>query len=129
VQLNDSIASSVIMPTDTESILADTTAEILPEQPVEIKEQQKESNKIQTNTLLLANTKYYIVAGVFREEDNADKLVRELKLKGYNAEKFGKIGKMHAVSYAVFASKEEADNYLQKIKGSADAGAWIKIVD
>lgn len=76
-----------------------------------------------------AGTKYYIVAGVFRDEHNADKLVDDLRKKNYNAEKFGKIGQMWAVSYEVFATKKEADNYLSKIKTENDPDAWIRIVD
>ncbi len=78
---------------------------------------------------VFAGTKYYVVAGVFREESNADNLVLDLKRKGYNAEKFGKIGRMHAVSYDVFPSKQEADRLMMKIKRDVDPNAWVKIVD
>lgn len=78
---------------------------------------------------IFAGTKYYVVAGVFKIESNADKLVIELRKKGYNAEKFGKIGNMHAVSYDVFPTKREADRLMLKIQREVDKGAWIKIVD
>ncbi len=77
----------------------------------------------------LPGTKYYVVAGVFKEESNADNLVKNLRSKGYNAEKFGKIGKMHAVSYDVFPTKNEADSYMLKIKREIDKDTWIRIVD
>ncbi len=74
-------------------------------------------------------TKYYVVAGAFSNEQNADKLVIDLNQKGYNSEKFGKIGSLHAVSYDVFSSKSEADQLLNKIQAETDPQAWIKRVD
>jgi nucleoid DNA-binding protein len=73
--------------------------------------------------------RFYIVAGVFSSEQNAKKLVKELKLKGYNSENFGKIGSLYAVSYDVLSSKEEADKILSKIKKAYDPKAWIKVIE
>lgn len=77
----------------------------------------------------ISGKKYYVVAGVFKEESNADKLVITLTQKGYNAEKFGKIGALHAVSFDVFPTKKEADQFMMKMKKEVDAETWIKIVD
>jgi cell division septation protein DedD len=68
------------------------------------------------------------VAGVFREEQNADNLVIELRNQGYNSEKFGKIGKLHAVSFGVYTSKSEAEKELRRIKQGVNPEAWIKVV-
>jgi nucleoid DNA-binding protein len=76
-----------------------------------------------------ASVRYYIVAGVFRDENNAVKLVNELKQKGYNAEKFGRIGNLHAVSYDDFATKAEADQFLIKVQKEIDPEAWIRKVN
>lgn len=76
-----------------------------------------------------AGTKYYVVAGVFSEESNADKLVDKLNDQGYNSEKFAKIGRMYAVSYDVFPSKKDADRLMLKVKNEFDSDAWIKIID
>ena len=65
----------------------------------------------------------------YLKESNADNLVKELNQKGYNAEKFGKIGAMYAVSYDVFPSKQEADRYMIKMKREVDPDVWIKIID
>ncbi len=73
-----------------------------------------------------SGSRYYVVAGVFRNENNADNLVIELKQKGYNSEKFGKIGSLHAVSYNVYYSKAEAEQELRKIQNEVDPEAWIK---
>jgi len=69
--------------------------------------------------------KYFIVAGCFREESNADAYVIMLRNKGYPAEKFGKIGDLTAVSYASFNSKEEALEMLNKIREKESKDAWI----
>ena len=68
---------------------------------------------------------YYIVAGCFREESNADQLVIELRKKGFQAEKFGKIGNLHAVSFSSFADKSTALEELKKISNTEQEGAWI----
>ncbi|HJX72320.1 MAG TPA: SPOR domain-containing protein [Bacteroidales bacterium] len=68
---------------------------------------------------------YYIVAGCFREESNADQLVIELRKKGFQAEKFGKIGNLHAVSFSSFADKSTALEELKKIRNTEQEGAWI----
>jgi cell division septation protein DedD len=68
---------------------------------------------------------YYIVAGCFREESNADQLVIELRKKGYQAEKFGKIGNLYAVSFSSFADKSAALEELKKIRDTEQKGAWI----
>ena len=75
-----------------------------------------------------SGTRFYVVAGVFGDENNADNLVIELRKKGFNAEKFGKIGKLHAVSYNVYSTKAEADRELRRIQNEIDPEAWIKEV-
>ncbi len=77
-------------------------------------------------TQTIQGTKYYVVAGAFSNEQNADNLVIELKNKGYNAEKFGNLGSLHAVSYDVFNNKQEADRFLKTIQDEVDPQAWIK---
>lgn len=72
--------------------------------------------------------RYYVVAGVFSSEQNADNLVIELRKKAYNSEKFGTIGSLHAVSYDVFKNKTDADRLLRQIQQSTDPAAWIRTV-
>lgn len=72
-----------------------------------------------------ASLRYYIVAGCFRDEINADELVDQLKDKGYHAEKFGKIGNLYAVSYASFSSKEEAAVKLEEMRANGSPDAWM----
>jgi|WetSurSiteA1Bulk_404760.scaffolds.fasta_scaffold00155_5 nucleoid DNA-binding protein len=69
--------------------------------------------------------RYYIVAGCFRDEINADELVKSLRNKGFNAEKFGKIGNLHAVSFASFSDKEMAVKELKRIREEIFPEAWM----
>lgn len=76
----------------------------------------------------ITGKRYYVVAGVFREEQNADNLVIELRNQGYNAEKFCKIGNLHAVSFGVYTSRSEAEREMQRIKKEENPEAWIKVL-
>lgn len=73
-----------------------------------------------------SGTKYYVIAGAFSIEQNADNLVIDLRKKGYNSEKFGKIGRLHAVSYDVFNNKSDADRLMKKLQDETDPQVWIK---
>lgn len=83
-----------------------------------------------THTTKRSNTRYagkfQIVLGCFNEKNNADKMVRKLKLDNVNAGISGINNRgMHVVSCAGFDSKDSALTFLQEIKGSFP-NAWIK---
>lgn len=69
--------------------------------------------------------RFYIVAGCFSEASNADALVQSLRAKGYNAEEFGRIGNLHAVSYAAFDNRTDALHELERIRREEQADAWM----
>jgi nucleoid DNA-binding protein len=71
------------------------------------------------------SARYYIVAGCFRDEVNADELVKSLQSKGFQAEKFGKIGNLYAVSFASFESQEKAVLELKRIREEVHPEAWM----
>ncbi|KQC30558.1 HU-CCDC81 and SPOR domain-containing protein [Flagellimonas eckloniae] len=70
--------------------------------------------------------KHHVIAGAFRIEKNAEKKVRLLKEKGYNAFYLGtnKFG-LHQVAYDSFENPKEALSYLRKIKRTVSADAWL----
>ena len=78
---------------------------------------------------VVTGKRYYVVAGVFREEQNADNLVIELRNQGYNSEKFGKIGNLYAVSFGVYTTSSEAEREMQRIKKEVNPEAWIKVMN
>lgn len=90
-----------------------------------VKETTRINNLNQNQGQKTLKNKYYIVAGCFRDESNADACVIMLRNKGYPAEKFGKIGDLTAVSYASFDSKEEALEMLRTIRSKESKDAWL----
>ncbi len=70
--------------------------------------------------------RYYVMAGAFSNESNADRLVEELRAKGYNAEKFAYIGQMHYVSYGSFGNISDAKTLLNRVKEEENQSTWIK---
>jgi cell division protein FtsN/nucleoid DNA-binding protein len=69
--------------------------------------------------------KYYVVAGRFRSELNAERYAAELRLKGFNAEFFGTNDNLYTVSFSSFSSKESAEIEMKRIRKSIEPNAWI----
>ena len=80
--------------------------------------------EIEEESVTYSEKRYYIVAGCFRDENNANGLVRKLTQQGYDAEKFGKIGNLHAVSFSSFIDKAEAQSRLREIR-KQEPEAWL----
>lgn len=67
-----------------------------------------------------------VIGGAFMVEENATRLVAELKSKGYDAHMAGKRGALHLVAFGSYSSHEEAAKALAEIKLKEGKGAWIK---
>jgi cell division protein FtsN len=104
-------------------------------------QQQQVEKKIQEATFVISNplpaitlnvTKetfnYHIIAGAFRESENADKKLQELLDKGFNAKILG-INKWNLtqVSYSSFNSESEAVNSLNEIHKTESKDAWLLV--
>ncbi len=87
-------------------------------------EEPETAPEIEEEPVSYSEKRYYIVAGCFREESNANGLVKKLTREGYDAEKFGKIGNLHAVSYASFIDRTEAQRKLREIR-EQETEAWL----
>ncbi|MGD1946978.1 MAG: SPOR domain-containing protein [Croceivirga sp.] len=91
-----------------------------------------EANPLQLPALNLNISKkaegpmHHIIAGAFRFKANADKKVAELKNQGYDAAYIGanRYG-LHQVVFSSFSDGQEALAYLQKIKATISADAWM----
>lgn len=72
--------------------------------------------------------KYHIVAGAFRNEENAVKKLDELKTKGFKARQIGvnKWG-LHQVIYESHENRLEALKALRNIKHSYNNAAWLLV--
>lgn len=69
---------------------------------------------------------HHIIAGAFRFQKNADKKIRQLKRRGYNATYIGtnKFG-LHMVNYDSYTDVDEALNALKLVKLSQSKEAWL----
>ena len=85
---------------------------------------QTETPVVQSE-IQLAVKKYYVVAGCFKSQRNAEKYVAELQAKGYNSELFGTHDNLYAVSFNSFTSRESAVNEMNRIRKSSEPKAWI----
>lgn len=104
-------------------------------------QQQKLDQTIQEATFVISNplptitlniTKetfnYHIIAGAFREPQNADKKLQQLREKGYDARILG-VNKWNLtqVSFESFNSRQEALKQLRAIKKSESNDAWLLV--
>ncbi len=70
--------------------------------------------------------KFYVIAGCFQVEKNADKYAQKLRKKGFqDAEKFGKHKNMHAVCYTSHNNMQDALQSLKEIRASQEPNAWL----
>lgn len=71
---------------------------------------------------------FHVVAGAFREPENAEKKLQQLITKGYQARILG-VNKWNLtqVSYGSFNSRNEAINSLNKIKRTESKDAWLLV--
>lgn len=69
---------------------------------------------------------HHIIAGAFRVAENADKKVRQLKRKGFDASYLGanKYG-LHQVAYASFTDSDKALERLREIRRTEASEAWL----
>lgn len=109
---------------------------------VEQNVQQQVSKKIQEATFFIntpvptvtlsleqkAIGNYHIVAGAFKEENNASKALENLLLLGYKAQKItpNKYG-LHPVIYCSYPTFEEARNAQLRIQSEHNPDAWILV--
>lgn len=85
------------------------------------------ANPASSVDLSASNLKLYsVVAGAFSSSANADKLVKQLRAKGFDASRIGKKGRLHLVAYGSFSNRASAKEALEEIKSSENPHAWIK---
>jgi hypothetical protein len=105
------------------------------------KQQQQVEKTIQEATFVIENplpaitlnvTKetynFHIIAGAFREPENAEKKLQQLLNKGYNAKILG-VNKwdLTQVSYESFNNRTEAINALNSIQKTESKDAWLLV--
>ncbi len=87
---------------------------------------QPVATKVEMPVETAASPKYYIIGGCFESEENADKFLRELSKRGFDAEIAGTTNRGHRrISYKSFNEKSPALSYLQEIRATENASAWL----
>jgi cell division protein FtsN len=106
-----------------------------------IEKQKLKINKIQQATFIIDTplptinveatiepNNYFIIAGAFRNENNATKKVNELKEKGFNAKIIGKNKfNLTQVAFDSFSDLDEANRALKNIKANVLKEAWLLV--
>lgn len=105
------------------------------------KAEKKLENKIQQATFVIDSPlpaitvnafkpkgKYHLVAGAFRNAENADKRVGELREEGYKARQIGanRFG-LYQVVYGSYADPKEALSALHEVRRTDNASAWMLV--
>ncbi|NJM14969.1 MAG: hypothetical protein HC896_05935 [Bacteroidales bacterium] len=70
-------------------------------------------------------SKYYVVAGCFKIERNADRYAEKLRSKGFNAQKFGMYRGFHAVCFDSYSTRQEGLQKLRQIRQDVEPKAWM----
>jgi len=109
---------------ESNSISEEIAGEIVVEKP---KEPSPKPDNVKHKPVIRPSGKqYYIIAGSFSKEQNAQKLVNQLTEKGFSAivADTSKNG-MYRVAYAYFSSKADAKQQLLAIRQEENADAWL----
>lgn len=72
--------------------------------------------------------KFHVVAGAFRQKENAQEKLAQLKANGFQAKYIGenKYG-LHEVIYDSYDTRREATNALIKIRSEVNPSAWLLV--
>lgn len=90
------------------------------------------SNPLPAVTLTVKEEKlpYHIVAGVFRNQSNAENACRDLKKLGYPSRRIGKNRNgLFPVLYGSYPNMEAAKNAMNEIRSTRDKQAWLMVKD
>ena len=86
----------------------------------------KPSQVVETEVVSAAKKKYEIIVGAFAVSNNAKRLVRELKKKGFNASLSSKKGNLQMVSSGSADNYEAALQQLDQAKTEISSSSWLK---
>lgn len=114
--------------TDEEQLETPTAVqdEIIPEETIAEPTPEPTKVLIQDPVQNMDQLKYFIIAGAFREKANADKLVTELRAKGFNAVFAGQTGSgLHRIAFEGHSSRSAALTRLEAIKEEENENAWL----
>lgn len=111
--------------TNTSRAESQTQPQSKQEQPKTAPQPKPDKNVVDENQQQPKAKGFFIIAGSFKSEENAQKLIKDLKAKGYQAQLVEKTkGGLYIVSYGKWNSRQEAETQLPSIK-KENGEAWI----
>lgn len=116
LKLVEGIFQYTISPTEITNIWVDNRTE---------KVEPKVDNAKVDNEKLRQDLKYHVMGGCFSSKRNAERLVKKLINKGYDALLLGQFKNLHAVSFGSFVSDSDARALLSKVKSNENKAAWL----
>ena len=84
------------------------------------------SSTEEPEVVAVSQKKYEIIVGAFAVSDNAERMVRELKKKGFNASLSSKKGNLQLVSSGSVDNYEAALQQLDQAKTEISSSSWLK---
>ena len=98
-------------------------------QPLELPSLTLEVSKLEEtkpNEIKRVRGSHHIIAGAFRIRENADKKIRQLQRKGFEAHYLGvNAYGLHQVAYGSYTNSQVALEELRKIKQTVSSDAWL----
>lgn len=90
-----------------------------------IEKRAKARKLISKPFVIEAKKEWFVIGGCFSEKTNANKFLRRLKRKGYEAIAIGNYKSLEAIAYGGFADENEARRFLKTVKTKENKSAWL----
>lgn len=71
--------------------------------------------------------RFHLIGGCFAQEENADRFMKELEGKGFQARRLPKYGDLHPVAFGSYARRSEALEALAAMKANGISAAWLLV--
>lgn len=126
---NSELNIQEIAPTQPETTPADsvqTETDSLPTASIPVVDSTKIIQPEIQDSVITAGPKFYLIGGGFKEQENAEAFLQELKAKSENAFFMGKRGNFYLVAIGTYNSEAEAVRAQRKYTGeNPGSGAWV----
>lgn len=77
--------------------------------------------------VVLANARFHVIGGCFAQPENAEKLLNELRAKGYPAVQLKAYGQLTPVAYGSYVSRADALEAMAAIRKDGASAAWLMV--
>lgn len=106
----------------------ETLMQSTPVLPTQTNEQSLTENSANVTLTEAMQSKYFIIGGSFRSEENANKYIQQLKKQGFNGQNLGVFNGLNRVAMEGFTTMSEAQKELNSLLAKNPAsGVWIHV--